>query len=56
MFAREDIRLVPISDMPPIPLGLIWCTADHNARIQALAETVRSLRREAGPRPRSIGC
>jgi DNA-binding transcriptional LysR family regulator len=56
MFAREDIRLVPISDMPPIPLGLIWCTAHHNARIQALAETVRSLRREAGPRPRSIGC
>jgi hypothetical protein len=41
--------------MPPLPLGLIWCTAHHNARIQALAETVQSLRREVGPRPRSIG-
>jgi len=47
MFARDDICLVPITDMPPLPLGLIWCTAHHNARIQALAETVRSLRREA---------
>jgi len=55
MFARDDICLVPISDMPPLPLGLIWCTAHHNARIQALAKTVQSLRREAGPRPRSIG-
>jgi len=47
MFARDDICLVPITDMPPLPLGLIWCTAHHNARIRALAETVRSLRREA---------
>jgi DNA-binding transcriptional LysR family regulator len=46
MFARDDICLIPITDMPPLPLGLIWCTAHHNARIQALAETVRSLRRE----------
>ena len=55
MFARDDICLVPISDMPPLPLGLIWCTAHHNARIQALAETVQSLRREVGSQPRSIG-
>jgi DNA-binding transcriptional LysR family regulator len=47
MFARDDICLVPITDMPPLPLGLIWCTAHYNARIQALAETVRRLRREA---------
>jgi len=55
MFARDDICLVPISDMSPLPLGLIWCTAHHNARIEALAETVQALRREVGPRPRSIG-
>jgi DNA-binding transcriptional LysR family regulator len=51
MFARDDICLVPLMDVPPLPLGLIWCTAHHNARIQALAETVESLRREAEPRP-----
>ena len=45
MFARGDICLVPLTDVPPLPLGLIWCTAHHNARIRALAETVQSLRR-----------
>jgi DNA-binding transcriptional LysR family regulator len=53
MFVRDDICLVPITGMPPLPLGLIWCTAHYNARIQGLADTVRSLRRAAGPR--SIG-
>ena len=47
MLARDDIALIPIKDMPPLPLGLIWCTAHDNARIQALAETARSLRRRA---------
>jgi len=53
MFVRDDICLVPMTGMPPLPLGLIWCTTHHNARIQALADTVRSLRQKAGPR--SIG-
>jgi DNA-binding transcriptional LysR family regulator len=51
MFARDDICLIPMTGMPPLPLGLIWCTAHHNARIQALAETVQSLCREREPRP-----
>jgi hypothetical protein len=51
MFVRDDIALVPIEDLPPLPLGLIWCTAHDNARVQALAETAQSLRRRA----RSIG-
>src|SRR5207247_1431006 len=55
MFARDDICLVPLTDVLPLPLGLIWCTAHHNARIQALAETVQSLGCEAESRPRSIG-
>jgi len=42
--------LVPITDLPPLPLGLIWCTAHDNARIQAFAETVRALRRGADSR------
>ena len=50
MFSRDDIALVPITDLPPLPLGLIWCTAHDNARIQAFAETVRALRRGADSR------
>jgi len=46
--------LVPITDLPPLPLGLIWCTAHDNARIQALAATVRALH-GADSRDRSIG-
>jgi DNA-binding transcriptional LysR family regulator len=42
--ARRDIVLVPITDMPPIPLGLIWCTARQNARIRALAEIAPTIR------------
>lgn len=55
MFIRDDIALVPITGLPPLPLGLIWCTAHDNARIQALATTVRALRRGADSRHRSIG-
>ncbi len=44
MFVRDDITLVPLTGAPPLPLGLIWVTAHDNARIQALAETARSLR------------
>jgi DNA-binding transcriptional LysR family regulator len=36
---RPGLKLVPISDMPPMPLGLIWYTAHENARIRALAQT-----------------
>ena len=43
MFTRDDIALVPITDLPPLPLGLIWVTAHENARIRALAQTARSI-------------
>lgn len=43
MYNRPDLVLVPIRDLPPIPLGLIWCTAHENARIRALAATARQL-------------
>jgi DNA-binding transcriptional LysR family regulator len=52
MLGRDDITLVPITDLPPLPLGLIWVTAHDNARIRALAETARSLRRPAEPASR----
>jgi DNA-binding transcriptional LysR family regulator len=36
--ARPGVAYVPIRDMPPLALGLIWVTAAENARIVALAE------------------
>jgi DNA-binding transcriptional LysR family regulator len=42
-FGHDRIVLVPISDLPPVPLGLIWCTAHENARIRALVQTAQSL-------------
>jgi hypothetical protein len=35
LFRRDDIALVPIDGLPPLPLGLIWCTGHENARIRA---------------------
>jgi len=43
MFTRDDIALIPIIGLPPLPLGLIWVTAHENARIGALAEIARSI-------------
>ena len=45
VYQRADLRVIPISDMPPVPLGLIWCTARENATIRALA----TIAREIGP-------
>jgi DNA-binding transcriptional LysR family regulator len=50
LFRRDDIVLVPIDGLPPLPLGLIWCTGHENARIRALADTAR--RPRAGLRGR----
>jgi DNA-binding transcriptional LysR family regulator len=43
---RDDIVVVPISDLPPMPLGLIWCTTRENAHIRAIAATAASLVRQ----------
>ena len=40
---RDDIVLVPLEGLPPLPLGLIWCTSHENARIRALAATAASI-------------
>ncbi len=44
IFGRDDVVLVPISDLPPLPLGLIWCTGRDNPRIRALNQTAGALR------------
>jgi DNA-binding transcriptional LysR family regulator len=43
-FGTDRVVLVPIHDLPPVPLGLVWRTSHENARIHALAQVARSLR------------
>jgi DNA-binding transcriptional LysR family regulator len=42
-FGTDGIVLLPIHDMPPVPLGLVWCTSHENARIRALAQVAHGL-------------
>ena len=44
---RSDITLLPLTGLPPMRLGPIWCTAHENARIRALAGIAASLPRTA---------
>jgi hypothetical protein len=53
---RPDFVQVPVRDLPPIPVGLIWRAAHENARIRALAAAARAIcpppaRRDRRPRP-----
>ncbi|HET9967936.1 MAG TPA: LysR family transcriptional regulator [Streptosporangiaceae bacterium] len=48
---RDDVEAIPLVGWPPVPLGLTWCTAHENARIRALAETVRVLAAPESTRP-----
>jgi DNA-binding transcriptional LysR family regulator len=43
IFNRDDIVLIPIEGLPPMPLGLVWCTSRENPRIRALNEVARSM-------------
>jgi DNA-binding transcriptional LysR family regulator len=45
---RGDITLLPLTGLPPLRLGPIWCTAHENARITALAEVAATLARSCG--------
>lgn len=48
-YQRDDIALIPVADMAPLPLGLIWVTRNENAKIRALAKTARNLDRRRAP-------
>jgi DNA-binding transcriptional LysR family regulator len=43
IFDRSDVALIPISDLPPLPLGLVWCTSRENPRIRALNQTAQTM-------------
>ncbi len=47
IFNRDDVVLIPIDDLPPLPLGLVWCCSRENPRIRALNEIARSSAAEA---------
>jgi DNA-binding transcriptional LysR family regulator len=47
VFARDDAASIPIQDLAPTPLGLIWSTARENAKTRALADVARTI----GPCP-----
>lgn len=51
---RDDMRIIPIRDLPPLPLGLIWRAAQHadgNAMISALAGVACRIRSRAPDAP-----
>jgi DNA-binding transcriptional LysR family regulator len=43
LFNRDDVTLIPIDDLPPLPLGLVWCVSRENPRIRALNEVAGSM-------------
>ncbi len=43
IFNRDDLVLIPLTGLPPIPLGLVWCTSRENPRIRALDETAGAM-------------
>jgi DNA-binding transcriptional LysR family regulator len=43
IFNRDDVVLIPINDLPPLPLGPVWCTSRENPRIRALNEVASSM-------------
>jgi DNA-binding transcriptional LysR family regulator len=47
-WGNDHVVLIPIRDMAPVSLGLIWRTAHENARIRALAHTARTLTASPG--------
>ena len=49
IFNRDDIVLVPIEDLPPLPLGLVWSTSRANPRIRALNDIARTMAASARP-------
>jgi DNA-binding transcriptional LysR family regulator len=46
IFNRDDVVLIPIDGLPPIPLGLVWCSSRENPRIRALNDIASSMTEE----------
>ncbi len=42
---RDDVVMIPITDLPAMRLGLLWCTAAENERIRAVSAAAERWRR-----------
>jgi hypothetical protein len=51
IFNHDDVALIPIDDLPPLPLGLVWCVSRENPRIRALNEVASSMITAPGTAP-----
>jgi DNA-binding transcriptional LysR family regulator len=51
IFNRDDVILIPIDDLPPLPLGLVWCTSRENPPIRALNEIASAMIAAPGRAP-----
>jgi DNA-binding transcriptional LysR family regulator len=51
IFDRDDVALIPIDDLPPLPLGLVWCVSRENPRIRARNEVASSMIAAPGTAP-----
>ena len=48
IFDRSDVALIPIRDLPPLPLWLVWCASRENPRIRALNQIARAMAAASG--------
>jgi len=55
IFNRDDVALIPIDDLPPLPLGMVWCASRENPRVRALNEVASSMIAESGATPNGAG-
>ena len=51
IFNRDDVVLIPIEDLPPLPLGLVWCVRRENPRVRAFNEVASSMIAAPGTAP-----
>ena len=51
LFNRDDVVLIPIAGLPPLPLGLVWCASRENPRIRALNEIAGTMIAVPGTEP-----
>jgi DNA-binding transcriptional LysR family regulator len=43
LFNRDDLVLIPLAGLPPLPLGLVWCTSRESPRIRALNQVASAM-------------
>jgi DNA-binding transcriptional LysR family regulator len=43
IFNREDVILIPLDDLPPLPLGLVWYASRESPQIRALNDVAGAL-------------